>query len=70
VLWRPFDATWHVVTAASTFNPGAAQTWTWGAPATICTPAVTVIAAPPASPPVTGMWQATDADHRLTPTTD
>jgi len=48
-----------VVTAASAFNPGAAQTWTWGAPAAICPPALTVLAAPPASPPVQGVWQPT-----------
>ena len=40
-------------------SPAATQTLTWGAPAATCTPDVVVNGAPPASPPLTAMWQAT-----------
>jgi hypothetical protein len=57
ILWRAFTATWHALTSASAYTQAAS--WTWGAPAATCTPNLAVSGAPPASPPITAMWQAT-----------
>jgi hypothetical protein len=57
LVWRAFAATWYVLTSSSNYTQGAS--WAWGNPAADCTPGVSVSGAPPASPPLTAMWQAT-----------